>query len=307
VGVVQADERGCCGDVRYLGESAIAARFKELQVRDFGKPIEFDRDDRFHTLRPLVVRSLSDEVLAEIVHQIGKGQGGELNWVLRDDRSWCPPSLHSVYSSCGLAINAFGPWACDPSDLPLYGSGFESCRFEVKLRIRKIRGWPPNLDVVLANKTRVVAIESKLLETLKPTKPASYQESYKAAIASLNIDPSWHELYRKGHEQFCYVGVGQLFRHYLGLKTQIDEGGLYEGRNDATLLYLFWEPNAPDAEGVVKRHREEVADLLARLKDPQIRFEARGYRDLWDEWAKSADADLKAHVALIEERYGVSI
>ena len=44
---------------------------------------------------------------------------------------------------------------------------------------------------MFARNDEVVAIESKLLETLAESKAAEYPPSYGAAVASLDIDPSW--------------------------------------------------------------------------------------------------------------------
>jgi hypothetical protein len=293
--------RGCRGTVRSAGERAIVERFQELTR------LQLDRDDRYHDLRPLTVRTVSDEALARIVHDVSRGDGNELAWTLRTDGSWRPPKLHSAYSSCGAAINTFGRWRLDPRALPLGGGGFDCCEFEVKLPVRTLESRrPPNLDMVLSDSERVVAVESKLLETLAEAKPAQYPTSYEAALASLDVDKSWNRLYREGHYDFCYVDVGQLVRHYLGLKTQLGEDGMFAGHSQARLLYVYWEPER-DRHPIIERHRNEVETLLHDLHDREVAFEALTHRQLWHEWAQFSDEGTQQHVAELERRYAVRL
>jgi hypothetical protein len=293
-------DRGCRGNLRKAGEAAIAHRFHELTEA------KLDRDFRLYELRPLVVKSVSNECLDAACRDIARGDGGELRWTLRDDKSWRPPSLFSVFSSCGAALNTFGRWRLDASGLKVGAHAhFNWMEFEVRLPIQHLKGRPPNLDVVLADETSLLAIESKLLETLDEGKAAAYQSSYADPMASLEVDPSWQELHRTGHSRFCYVGVGQLVRHYLGLKTQILPGGQFASRR-ATLLYLYWEPDDPDNQ-VTTRHRQEVGELVAWLRDDHISFEAICLRELWIRWATDEDAGTREHAALLESRYGVSL
>ena len=57
----------------------------------------------------------------------------------RQGRDLRPPGLHSVFSSCGLALNAFGPWRLKPESLNFLGeSGYMAMRFEEKLRIFRV-------------------------------------------------------------------------------------------------------------------------------------------------------------------------
>jgi len=266
-----------------------------------------DTDGRLASLRPLVVGTVGDRPLEAALRDISRGDGNELLWT-RGGKGLRPPSLHSIYSSCGLALNAFGPWRTAPESLALLGaSGYTSLRFEGKRSIFR-GGRPPNLDLVISDDSRVIAIESKLLEHLTGGQLAAFKPAYERAIRK--ADATWRLVYeklKKAPNAFNYLDAAQLIRHYLGLKAQVGTGGQHGGK-EATLVYLYWEPsNAGDLQAC-RTHAEEVAAFTSAVNDPGLRFEAMKYSTLWAEWLASPKPSwLDHHVSLLVQRYELAL
>ncbi|HXH89510.1 MAG TPA: hypothetical protein VNI55_13010 [Gaiellaceae bacterium] len=158
-----------------------------------------------------------------------------------------------------------------------------------------------------------MVIESKLTEHLDANHVATFQDKYKRAI--LFAESSWRAFYeellsepaQKLSRRFQYLHVGQLVRHYLGLASQVAEGGIYEGRS-ATLLYLYWEPDDAESYLACQTHRAEVLAAQAAVSDPDIPFGAMSYRDLWRSWAQPNEPGLQQrHARYLEGRYGVAL
>jgi len=289
-----------------LRPRAERALIKALRKR---RDIEPDRDDRLELLRPLVVETIDEANLKRALEDIGLGDGQELRWTKRDDGSPRPPSINSIFSSCGAALNNFGPWRLAPESLSLLGeSGFSELRFEAKLPIFH-RGRAPNLDVLLYDEERVFAVESKLCEHLTPGKQAKFKESYDRVGPSSH--ESWaalYELLKVRPERFCYLDVGQLVRHYFGLAKQTSEGGAH-ARKRALLIYLYWEPDDADDQDACLRHRDEVEAFKQIVADPGVPFVALTHRQLWESWKTQRDQPewLPKHVSLLEARYAVAV
>ena len=291
-------------NLRPRGEQALAARF----LRDH-EDIELDADGRMNVLRPLVLETISDDALEQACADISRGDGGELREREREDGSLGPPSLHSVYSSCGAALNHFGPWRLTPRSLEVLDhSGFAELRFEEKLPIFR-GGRHPNLDVLLWDGARVVAVESKLCEHLTPGKKAKFQPTYDRVGPTSH--GSWAALYealKTAPERFSYLDAGQLVRHYFGLAKQVSEGRRHAG-NRPLLIYLFWEPADADDQLACRIHRQEVEEFRKLVADPDIPFVALTFRDLWSSWSAQAHQPpwLARHVQLLQERYDVAV
>lgn len=134
--------------------------------------------DRFvggtHTqrLEDNLVPSLTRAQVTELRAQLAAGDGGELRPNATGKRT-----AHAPYSSAALALNAFGPWLGGESLLSIAGlTGFsEPLRIEAKLQISN-GGGKANLDVLLRGPgKRVIAVESKLTETLDPHAPTKWR------------------------------------------------------------------------------------------------------------------------------------
>jgi hypothetical protein len=297
-------------NLRTTAERALKHRFGLLSN------LELDDKGRSAELRPVLSPEIREAELHAAVSDIKRGAGGELRPTKKKDGSYRPPPLHSVYGSCGLALNCFAPWRLDPKSLGVGSHGaFRELRLEVKLPIRGIaeNDEPPNLDVGASNDDQVLVIESKLTEHLDANHVARFQEKYKQAIPY--AEPSWRAFYEalldeaeKGlGRRFQYAHVGQLVRHYLGLASQLVEKGMYEGRR-GTLLYLYWEPDDAETYHACRRHRDEVLVLQEAVSDPDISFEAMSYRDLWRSWKEESGSPwLIRHASYLEARYGVSL
>lgn len=122
-------------------QGRLAERFEELNPN-----VVLDGDARTATLAEAVVSTVDAAELGAAIHDIAHGDGGELS---RKEKA---PKLHSVYSSCGLALNTFAPWRLDPHSLAIgTHKDFDSLEFEVPCRIFSSRAIPPNLDLLLTS------------------------------------------------------------------------------------------------------------------------------------------------------------
>jgi hypothetical protein len=148
----------------------------------------YDGDHRVEGLADVLVPTITPEELAAAEGDISRGDGAELSW-----EGGKRPKLHSVYSSCGLALNTFAPWRLAPASLRVAGRGdFAELRFEQQLRIFR-GGRAPNLDVVLTAPGRILAIESKLTEYLGIRKRPSFSDAYERRRDASH--PSWWSVY----------------------------------------------------------------------------------------------------------------
>jgi hypothetical protein len=232
--------------------------------------------------------------------QIERGDGGELL-----GQGDAPPKFRAAYSSAALVVNVFAPWIGREDSLRLAGiSGFDSLAFEVKFPTG-LKGNPPNLDLSAAAGPRVVAVESKCTEHLLLHR-AEFPASYDAVVDEL-ADPAWHELYRRlkaDGDSLASIDAGQLVRHYLGLRRAVDRGAI----DQATLLYLYWEPANADDVAACLAHRQAVEEMIAAVSDPTVALAAMSYRTLWSDWAAPGGPKwLIEHVQALRARYDVDI
>ncbi len=125
---------------------------------------------------------------------------------------------------------------------------------------------------------------------------------YEPVIAAL-ADESWRDLYGsfvRDPVLHGRVDVGQLVRHYLGLRRAIVDGNI----PSATLLYLFWEPADETPSAEFAAHRADLQELSDRLSDATVEFAWMSYPDLWSQWNMPGAPDwLRAHVGALCERY----
>ena len=291
------------------GENLRKSRAEQALVRQFIDltGLRPDGTDRLANLRPLVLETVADAELEAALRDIAQGDGNELLWT-RHDGVLRPPSLHSVYSSCGLAVNTFGPWRNAPGSLALLGkTGFTSLTFEGKLPIFST-GRAPNLDVIASDDRRVIAVESKLTEHLAGGQLAAFKPSYDKGIELAH--DSWRAMYerlKRAPDTFAYLDAAQLIKHYLGLKKQSGPGRPYHER-EATLVYLYWEPtNATDLQAC-RSHAEEISAFAKAVDDPQLTFVRMTHLDLWAAWENDDSAHaIKRHSALLRRRYELTL
>jgi len=228
---------------------------------------------------------------ADFVADLRQGSGNELTG------KFCAP-----HSSSALAVNCFGPFKRNLSDLQVCGAdGFTSLHFEKKCPIG-VRGTPPNLDVLVDSVDGAIAIESKCTEYLSPH-PAGFAASYETRIKDARRETGWfREMLRLIETPRAYrcLDAAQLVKHAFGLMR------CYPGRR-VTLLYLYWEPlNAVDYP-LFEEHRRETAEFANRVADPRLAFEAMTYNELWSSWDDPAPRWLRAHLEDLRARYAVTI
>lgn len=275
-------------------------------ARDFAdRPGVLDRDLRAEDVRTVVVPTVADAELKAALDDIGSGDGGELAPKKLPDGRWQRPKLHSAYSSCALALNTFGPWRIDPASLTLLGrTGFAELRFEKRLPIFR-GGRAPNLDLVVTTPGFALAIESKLTEHLARKPAPEFSDAYDRLEEMTS--PSWWVMYRalkNGATSFTYVDAAQLVKHYFGLRKYCKENTVRE----ATLLYLYWEPEDADQHAELRDHAEEAKEFRKAISDPVITFETMSYPQLWSTWDElSQPSWLSEHVAELKNRYAVRL
>jgi hypothetical protein len=262
-----------------------------------------DARGRVQELADVLIPGIPGDALAAAREDIERGDGAELK-----ERGSLPPKLHSAYSSAGLALNTFARWRLRPGSLSIdTADGFSELRFEVKLPIFDRPFGAPNLDVLLRrNGCCTHAIESKLTEYLQ-SKNAHFSERYTAACAQLGHG-SWRVCYdalRAKPTRFSFLDAAQLLKHYLGMKRELSSGRA--GIAPATLLYLYWEPSDADSWPYFAAHRAEIAAFGADPDDPEVRFRALSYRELWSSWLDTGDAQLRGHVDALRARYDVRL
>ena len=262
--------------------------------------IDLDDKGRCLHVRSAVVSSVSDDCLQASLNDVRHGDGGEL----RLPRSGRPPSFHSAYSSCALAINAFGPWRLNPLGLTINGrAGFTSLNFEAKFPINPNWRRAPNIDVVCRSPNEVVAIESKLTEHLTPRHTAKFSPRYSKVVENTSHS-SWAEKYeqlQRNPDYYAFFNAAQIIKHYLGLRADID--GSIAGR-DMTLLYLYWEPSDAHKYALFGHHRAAVSAFSSGLQDETIRFQAMSYPELWSQWSANV---LTTHVEQLGGRYALPL
>ena len=220
-----------------------------------------------------------------------QGSGNELSGKFR-----------APHSSSALAVNCFGPFKRNLSDLRVCGAGgFTLLHFEKKCPIG-VRGTPPNLDVLIESVDSVIAIESKCTEYLSPH-TARFSASYETGIRDARRESGWfQEMLRLIETPQAYrcLDAAQLVKHAFGLMH------CYPGRR-LTLRYLYWEPlNAVDFP-LFEEHRRETAAFADRIAGPYLAFEARTYNELWSSWDDAAPKWLSTHLRDLRARYAITI
>lgn len=242
------------------------------------------------------------------LEMLGRGAGDELR-----PQEAAPPKFCAAYSSAALALNSFAFWLDLESDLIVPGGrGFDSLDFERQMPTG-LRGTSPHLDVFLDG-PEPMAIESKCLEPLTTKKRAfahSYGDLFSAAA------PEWRTEYEREQQaverrteeapsdEYRYLDVGQLLRHYLGVRREAMDRG-----RTIKLAYVYWEP-LEATDQAFRAHREEAQRLEAAVgeSDDLVPFTSFSYGELWGTWADvtSELPQLREHVRLLRARYALKL
>jgi hypothetical protein len=265
----------------------IVARAKAALHASFADHCRVEIDSRGYTSCP------EDNLLpgidwSAVATDLSRGDGHELGG------KFC-----AIHSSAALAVNSFGPFRTHPHDARLMGqSGAQRVTFEKRLPT-SLRGVPPNLDVWIERVGAVVAVESKLLEYLTPTRP-HFADAY-AKIAS-KAEPCWQTAYGSAHHGAPqHLDCAQLIKHHFGLRAY----GNHHPDQQLSLFYVFWEPPNWKEVAECRRHREEVAAFAGAVSPSCIDFRWMTYSQLWEEW--SATPALADHASRLKARYEVCI
>ena len=223
--------------------------------------------------------------------------------------------LDSPRSSAALAVNVFGYFLSRPKELPeLPGCPdvrwpADSLTVEKELRLPWRGGTHPHLDVVVTTPTTLIGIESKRFEPFdgKGNKVKKVSETYWNKEAEL-----WgkqmrgyarvRDQLRDNRGSLYSLDAAQLFKHALGLRTAVQNGGAYAGLTPI-LFYIYAEPaqwpdsGQPVATAAVEQHREELAAFAKEVANDEVKFAACSYRELLESWVGQGTAAVSRHAA----------
>jgi hypothetical protein len=206
----------------------------------------------------------------------------------------------AAHSSSALAANTFAPFRSKIDDLRLFGAGgFKSLQFERKCPNGVEDRAPANLDVLVENLERIVAIESKCTEHLNRHK-AKFSPKYDARIWDGRRESSWFRVMTflsDNPAAYDWLDAGQLVKHALALLHTYPE-------RPVTMLYLFWEPANLSSFPTLKQHRTEIARFAESVDGYGPVFESMSYQELWESWDLQVGPDwLSTHLRRLRVRY----
>jgi hypothetical protein len=206
--------------------------------------------------------------------------------------------IRAIHSSSALAANVFGRWKREPQKLRILGlAGFGPPTLEKKCPTG-LQGTPPNLDVFLESATDIVGIESKLLEPLTKKQPR-FSTSYVLDKLPRCEKQWWALLESAKHWSPAHFDVGQIIKHYLGLRNQCPDGRRIH------LIYLYWRPSNAASLPEYTEHYGEIQEVLRYLHGSEVEFTPLDYIQLWDDWQKGPE--MEQHATRLKERYCVEI
>jgi hypothetical protein len=224
--------------------------------------------------------------------------------LLQGDGNEMGGKFRAAHSSSALAVNTFAPFKANVAALRLPGGGgFDRLQFEQKCPHGLVGRRSPNLDVLADGPNGVVAVESKLLETLGRHE-AKFSPAYEAEIRDERRQTAWFREMERLVEKpytYCWLDAAQLVKHAFGIAHTF--------RNKpATLLYLFWEPSNPEVHPFFDEHRAEVAQFADSIVGGGPEFVAMSYPELWSSWDARPEPEwLRTHVGRLRARYGVAV
>jgi hypothetical protein len=235
--------------------------------------------------------------LSDIEADFRQGDGNEL-----EPRDCTPPKFCAVHSSSALAVNSFGLFRNQPHLFSYKGlSDISSVAFEQKLPTG-LTGTSPNLDIYLEGPNTCLAVESKFTEILNSKTPF-FRESYDERIMTLG-DTCWKQLYesiRSDPDQYQYLDVAQLIKHYLGIVYTLSK------KNKACyLLYIYWLPKNWNQIETYRIHDEECRRMKSMLNGSRVTFWSIDYGQFWQGIDTQCSVITK-HINLWKERYVFSL
>jgi hypothetical protein len=196
-----------------------------------------------------------------------------------------------------LISDSFSRWRESPGALSLAGQrGFTSLSFN-RPGSNGLGGTPPRFDAWAEGRNGVVAIQSFRLDEVMPRPAGAVARFFDELPDKRRGSPMLAAMKRlAAAADFVQIDAIALIKAYMGLAR--------DGR-DATLLYLFWEPDRAKHER--EKHRAEVAAFAQAADLPGTRFTAQSFSELWEEWENLAEPDwIAAHAAALRQRHEVS-
>ena len=240
--------------------------------------------------------------------QFEDGDGGELNWT--------PPKMQSVLSSSALAVNFFAYLATKHNTIDFWNALFfkeekfltgdvAEASFEKKLRIKDVRGIPPNLDFFISDTNgnsdengNMIGIESKFTEPLdcKSKNKKSIQEAYfKTPFLDENKNKKAFELAQSiNNGSYQYLDAAQLLKHWLGLMSQCK----WDPKK-ARLIYIYHSCASGE-------HKEELDRFTSEAPKAGINFVHYSYNEMiarLESCYNAQDPDDTKHLEYLRKRY----
>lgn len=214
--------------------------------------------------------------------------------------------LDSPESSAALAANAFGWFIDRPGDLPHFPGladldwPAERVDVERQMRFPWRGGRHPWLDAAVETGGYVIGVESKRFEPFRDAKTVKLSHAYDRDVWGERMTPftAMRDRLRAGDGGYSHLDAAQLVKHAFGLVTD----GRRLGKAPV-LLYLFAEPthrgSAPIPSAAVERHRAEIADFNAAVRNAEVRFAACS----WREWLAGWTGDAREHADALIARF----
>ncbi|MFO1071611.1 MAG: hypothetical protein U1E17_02690 [Geminicoccaceae bacterium] len=203
-------------------------------------------------------------------------------------------------TSGALALASFVPWLAFPGELELAGlREFRELHFDARCPTG-VRGTPPMIDFLALGPQGAVGVSVHGLDYLGRRARRSA-----AAYAGLELPLAqrpWGALLdppEGGSATFRHVEVGALAKLAVGL------GQIFAGR-PVRLLYLFLEPAGGAALRPFRRHRAELAEIVAATAAGSPTLVPMSLQELWTGWlAADPPAPVRAIVAQLVRRYAM--
>jgi hypothetical protein len=244
------------------------------------------------------VRDLTENLspyvdLSSIVNEFAAGAGRELE-----------SKMHAPWSSAILAANSFAPLRTRCKEFTVAGFAVAAPVLQFEARCPNgVARTPPHLDALADDGERVVAIESKCTEWLRPREAPAVADAY-LALAEQGDDragSAWFAALEHVPD-FEWLDAYQLVKHYLGLRRTFPE-------RDLVLVYVFWEPVNAEEHAPFVAHRREVERFSAVVaKDPACEFSSIAYADHWSELERAiGDEWIGDQCRYLRARYEVAL
>ncbi len=222
----------------------------------------------------------------------------------------------SPESSAALAVNAFGLFLLQASDLPpLRGCEREvwparALFIEAGLRFPWRGGRHPVLDCLVETPSALIGIESKRFEPFRSKQPPSLSDAYWRPVWGDRM--GGYERIRDGlrdsSESFAHLDAAQLFKHAFALRSEVHRQG-QRSMLRPILFYLYAEPEVWPASGKAVderakiRHRDEIETFAAAVVDDEVSFVPCPWRRLLGVWADQPDSRICMHAQAVSARF----